>query len=85
LTFVESPDILQQTLRIPSDHLHACQQLGIPTKGNAAGNTKNYLDLTGAPTIPPKDPHGALIDKSSVMPPKKRIAYWPGWRGHRKQ
>ncbi|KAI9780633.1 MAG: hypothetical protein M1816_002794 [Peltula sp. TS41687] len=51
---VEAPDELQKSFTIPDDHLKVCNDLGIPTKGNAAGNTVNLLDLTGqtAPTSP---------------------------------
>lgn len=48
---VEAPDELQRTLTIPEDHIKVCNELGIPTKGNAAGNTENVLDLTGQ-TVP---------------------------------
>lgn len=51
---VEAPDELQKTLRIPDDHIKVCNDLGIPIRGNAAGNTVNVLDLTGqtAPVSP---------------------------------
>ncbi|RPB25151.1 putative ferrooxidoreductase Fet3 [Terfezia boudieri ATCC MYA-4762] len=57
-TFIEAPLQLQKTITIPEDHLAACKRLGIPTSGNAAGNTKNFLDLTGANTSPPPLPPG---------------------------
>lgn len=63
-TFVEAPDVLQQTLTIPSDHLRVCQQNGVPTQGNAAGNTDNHLDLTGANTAIPANPSGYVLSKS---------------------
>ncbi|KAL7937529.1 Cupredoxin [Trichoderma chlorosporum] len=56
-TFVEAPLEIQKQFTIPDDHLAVCAASGWPTKGNAAGNTVNFLDLTGenkAPgTIPP--------------------------------
>ena len=62
-TLVEAPDKLQQQLTIPHDHLQICEAQGIPTKGNAAGNTKDYLNLTGAVTKFDTDPWGALVTK----------------------
>lgn len=46
-TMVEAPLELQQTLVIPDDHYAACEAGGVLDKGNAAGNTVNFLDLTG--------------------------------------
>jgi iron transport multicopper oxidase len=51
-TIIEAPQELKG-LTIPSDHLAVCQAQGIPTAGNAAGNTNNYTDLTGANIDPP--------------------------------
>jgi iron transport multicopper oxidase len=52
-TIVEAPDRLQALFKIPSDHLKVCQEQGIPIAGNAAGNTRDPLDLRGANTKPP--------------------------------
>jgi iron transport multicopper oxidase len=57
-TFVEAPTELQKSLKIPKDHYDACAAGGIPTAGNAAGNTVNLLDLTGEPAPPPRLPDG---------------------------
>lgn len=57
-TLIEAPDQLQGNLEIPSDMLKICQQTKIPTVGNAAGNTKNWLNLTGAPTVAPEYDYG---------------------------
>ncbi|KAL7624080.1 hypothetical protein AAE478_005637 [Parahypoxylon ruwenzoriense] len=57
-TFVEAPLDLQKTLTIPRDHLDACAAKGVPTAGNAAGNTANLLDLTGEPRSPDRLPDG---------------------------
>ena len=47
-TFVEAPlDIQKQITSIPEDHLAVCAASGISTKGNAAGNTADFLDLKG--------------------------------------
>ena len=57
-TLFEAPDHLQGHLTIPPSHLKACQQDGTPTKGNAAGNTQNFLDLNGQPTAAPEYDYG---------------------------
>jgi iron transport multicopper oxidase len=57
-TFVEAPLDLQNSLTIPNDHLDACTVGGYQTKGNAAGNTENLLDLTGENVPPGRLPDG---------------------------
>jgi iron transport multicopper oxidase len=52
-TMVEAPLEIQKSLTIPQNHLDACKAANVPTAGNAAGNTVNVLDLTGA-NEPPK-------------------------------
>jgi iron transport multicopper oxidase len=47
-TLVEAPIEMQKLISIPDDHYAACKTLGVPTAGNAAGNTANHFDLTGA-------------------------------------
>lgn len=68
---------MQRTLSISNNHLDSCRRQGIPTTGNAAGNSKNFLNLTGAPTTPEKNPMGALIDASSLGAPSKHVEFWP--------
>ncbi|KAM3422713.1 hypothetical protein BST61_g198 [Cercospora zeina] len=48
-TMVEAPLTLQETLTIPQNHYDACSAAAppVPIAGNAAGNTKDALDLTG--------------------------------------
>lgn len=60
LTFVEAPRELQTQLtnQIPQDHFDACKAQGMPIEGNAAGNTKNLLDLSGANVSPAPLPAG---------------------------
>lgn len=53
--------MLQGNLAIPADHIKVCQQANTPTVGNAAGNTQNYLDLTGAPTVAPEYDYGYVL------------------------
>ncbi|KAK7397817.1 ferroxidase fet3 [Neonectria punicea] len=57
-TFVEDPLELQKTITLPENHLEVCKSAGMATKGNAAGNTGDYLDLTGENVPPPRLPAG---------------------------
>lgn len=57
-TMVEAPLDLQKTLKIPDAHIDACKAAGTPYQGNAAGNTKDFLDLTGQNAPPPPLPAG---------------------------
>jgi hypothetical protein len=57
-TFIESPLDLQKDLKIPADQYDACSAQGIATTGNAAGNTKDVFDLTGANVAPKPLPAG---------------------------
>ncbi|CEJ82224.1 Putative Iron transport multicopper oxidase FET3 [[Torrubiella] hemipterigena] len=57
-TFIESPLDIQKQAAISKDHLAACEAGGIPTKGNAAANSANFLDLTGENTPPGDLPDG---------------------------
>jgi iron transport multicopper oxidase len=56
-TIIEAPEELSG-LPIPSDSQAACAMQNIPIAGNAAGNTKNLTDLTGANTVPPYPDNG---------------------------
>lgn len=51
-TFVEAPLDLQKNLTIPQNHLDVCNAGSVPTTGNAAANTKDFLDLSGQNTPP---------------------------------
>lgn len=55
---IEAPEELQKSLVIPQEHLQVCQKQRLPTSGNAAGNTKDLLDLTGANISPAPLPAG---------------------------
>lgn len=48
-TMIEAPEYLSN-ITIPKDHINACKQYGygMGYQGNAAGNTRNPLDLTGS-------------------------------------
>ncbi|KAH7361463.1 iron transport multicopper oxidase FET3 [Plectosphaerella cucumerina] len=56
-TIIEAPAQIQ-ALSIPGDHLAACDAGKAPSRGNAAGNTKDVLDLTGENRPPPPLPEG---------------------------
>lgn len=62
-TFVEAPLELQKTLTIPKNHLDICELGKIPTAGNAAGNTKDLLDLSGQNVPPPPLPAGLVVSR----------------------
>jgi len=66
-TIVESPLELQKTLVIPQAQLDICECS--PTKGNAAGNTEDHLDLTGANTAPPNPDNGAIYTAAASTCP----------------
>jgi iron transport multicopper oxidase len=53
-TFIEAPtELIAQKLYIPASHRDICDKYGILRKGNAAGNSVDWLNLTGAPTQAP--------------------------------
>lgn len=53
-TIIEAPDVLQKSkMYTPNSAKTACAAFGkTPMKGNAGGNSKNWLDLSQAPTTP---------------------------------
>lgn len=54
VTMVEAPLELQKQESISAQSLGNCKAQGVPTQGNAAGNTHNHFDLTGANVhVPP--------------------------------
>ncbi|KAK4964486.1 hypothetical protein LTR66_012268 [Elasticomyces elasticus] len=57
-TMIEAPLELQKTLSIPEDHLQLCKNSNTPASGNAAGNTVNFLDLSGENKSPAPLPAG---------------------------
>jgi len=65
-TIIEAPEELRG-LTIPDDSLAACKAQNIPTAGNAAGNTKNLTDMTGANTVPPYPDNGATYPKKRMQ------------------
>ncbi|EFQ29060.1 multicopper oxidase [Colletotrichum graminicola M1.001] len=73
-TIIEAPERLRN-LTIPQDHQAACRAQGIPTSGNAAGNTADPLDQAGMNLEPPPTYVGATWDPTAgppaVGPPAK--------------
>ena len=57
-TMVEAPLEIQKSLTIPQNHIAACQAGGVPYAGNAAANTVDLLDLSGANVAPGPLPAG---------------------------
>ncbi|KAK1625520.1 Cupredoxin [Colletotrichum phormii] len=57
-TFVEAPLEIQKSLTLPQNHLDACTAGNVPVSGNAAGNTKDLLDLSGQNAPPDPLPAG---------------------------
>jgi iron transport multicopper oxidase len=58
-TFIEAPtELVAQKLYIPASHRQICDNYGILRTGNAAGNSVNWLNLTGAPTQAPSSNWG---------------------------
>ncbi|KAI9893283.1 MAG: hypothetical protein M1814_000412 [Vezdaea aestivalis] len=55
MALIEAPDVLQQTLKTPDDHIEMCKLTNTPYRGNAAGNTIDLLNLDGA-----NEPEGPL-------------------------
>lgn len=53
MTIIEAPPQIQDGISIPDQQYDVCRTAGIPTEGNAAGNTENYLDLSGQNTQVP--------------------------------
>lgn len=56
-TMVEAPLEMQKSMKIPEDHISQCKGAGLPTQGNAAGNT-DFLDLRGENRSPGRLPSG---------------------------
>ncbi|KAI1671050.1 Iron transport multicopper oxidase FET3 [Pyrenophora tritici-repentis] len=59
-TMIEAPLAVQAQLKdnIPADHWKVCEEKGVPTKGNAAGNTIDLRDLRGENGPPGRVPSG---------------------------
>ena len=76
VTFIEAPtQLVAQKPYIPTSHRSVCDAQGISRKGNAAGNSKNWLDLTGANVEPEADNWGALIRPPGTRRMPRRPRY----------
>ena len=53
VTFIEAPLQLQAKQSVPADQFQVCKDQGLPYMGNAAANTVNFTNLTGANNLPP--------------------------------
>lgn len=60
-TMVEAPIELQKTETVPGDNYEVCKKQGLPFRGNAAGNTKDFGDLSGANDAPPVNNVGYVV------------------------
>ncbi|KAH8881047.1 hypothetical protein GQ53DRAFT_668634 [Thozetella sp. PMI_491] len=70
-TFLEAPDVMvARKPYIPNSHKTACDVQNIPRAGNAGGNKKNWLDLSGANTDTSPNYYGALINPPATNPYK---------------
>ena len=58
-TFIEAPTELQAMgISLPASHQAVCLSQGISMTGNAAGNSNDWLDLTGENSEPPLENWG---------------------------
>ena len=64
--FIEAPKLLQQRLTVPEDHYASCRAAGVQYTGNAAGNTDDFLDLSGVPSQPAVIPYGGFTARGIV-------------------
>ncbi|KAL5890122.1 hypothetical protein ACKVWC_005338 [Pyricularia oryzae] len=58
-TIIEAPERIRGKT-FPPDHMAACKVMGMPTAGNAAGNTVNVYDTSGYKEVPDTVYHGAM-------------------------
>jgi hypothetical protein len=85
-TIIEAPDRLRG-LTFPPDHIAACQKMGMPYQGNAAGNTQDPTNTSGFNTVPPTTYKGSVcfsflslhtlsFSRSLSLPHARRFASW---------
>lgn len=48
VVFIEAPEELQEKESFTDNFKEVCENVGVAIEGNAAGNTEDYMDLTGA-------------------------------------
>ncbi|EDO17475.1 hypothetical protein Kpol_1058p12 [Vanderwaltozyma polyspora DSM 70294] len=59
--FIEDPLTLQARETLTDNYKDTCSNVGMVTTGNAAGNSEDWLDLTGLPRQPKPLPEGFTI------------------------
>lgn len=64
--FIEAPLQLQELVTVPPDHLAACAAGNTASRGNAAANDLDFLDLQGQNTQPGVIPYGSFTTKGIV-------------------
>jgi iron transport multicopper oxidase len=68
-TLIEAPDVMiARKPYLPASHKLACDSQNIPRTGNAAGNGKNWLDLTGLDKESSPSYYGAMITPPASNP-----------------
>ncbi|KAL2017206.1 hypothetical protein VTK56DRAFT_2413 [Thermocarpiscus australiensis] len=56
-----------KTIKVPPQHIDVCKAQCMPYEGNAAGNTANFTDLSGA-NFPPEDADDGAIYTARTCP-----------------
>lgn len=51
VVFIESPELIRKSMKLSDESLKICSKSGIKTRGNAAGNDKDFLNLEGDVSI----------------------------------
>lgn len=60
-TIVEAPEVLaERGFMVPKGHIETCKKFPMPFRGNAAGNVRDPLDLSGATTELVVPDYGAM-------------------------
>lgn len=77
-TIIEAPEqLVSSGLKIPNDHLRVCKAYPMETRGNAAGNTRDPLNLDGAITTLPTDDYGAKYPPLAPAYGRRRVPAQP--------
>jgi len=79
VVLVEAPDVLRNYITydtLPDDYMHICKIAGVPTTGNAAGNSDDWLDLTGENLQPDALPPGFTLKGYISLAACILAAFW---------
>ncbi|QPG73697.1 hypothetical protein FOA43_001010 [Brettanomyces nanus] len=82
IVLVEAPDVLRDQLKydsLPFDYIQTCLAADMPTKGNAAGNTEDWLDLAGQNLQPKALPLGFTLKGYIALAACAISALWGLW------